>query len=412
MDEIIFQEEEISISLTPELFFNLFANIYKEDKDVAKVKQFAFIFITLFVSIGFFGNLISMLTFLNKKLLMNKFNWYLLIVSVFKQVFCLTLFIDFVFSKIDVKEIFLHDFNKITNKIIDFSIHTSDSCIAFLTIFISLDRIGLLKNRSKINEFITRVQIKFLITTSLSGVILLKALNLFVCDLDIQNTKHALYCTIVSPFVFNLFPYIVILILNIISLFLKFCFYKNQKIVTNNLAKKSLLTILELQEIRRKSKVELEEIVPIKQKSLPKQYSSNRKFSIQTHSTNEEILKLKDLKKMSLIQISSQCSRTLDKYNYEGKILHFLIIIISTIWSILTRILYFSLNSYFILFQLNFLKLETAVMLQIVSSVFYNLNHSLNVFVYFSFYENFRAILIDNFLSKLFCKKSSQIDLI
>jgi hypothetical protein len=52
-----------------------------------------------------------------------------------------------------------------------------------------------------------------------------------------------------------------------------------------------------LQEIRRKSKVELEEIVPIKPKSLPKQYSSNRKFSIQTHSTNEEILKLKDLKK-------------------------------------------------------------------------------------------------------------------
>lgn len=202
------------------------------------------------------------------------------------------------------------------------------------------------------------------------------------------------------------------MILNIISLFLKFCFYKNQKIVTNNLAKKSLLTILELQEIRRKSKVELEEIVPIKPKSLPKQYSSNRKFSIQTHSTNEEILKLKDLKKMSLIQISSQCSRTLDKYNYEGKILHFLIIIISTVWSILTRILYFSLNSYFILFQLNFLKLETAVMLQIVSSVFYNLNHSLNFFVYFSFYENFRAILIDNFLSKLRCKKSSQIDLI
>ena len=411
MDELILQKDQLSISLTPKLFFDLFAKIYEDDKDVAKVKQFAFIFITLFVLIGILANIISMLTYINSKLLMNKFNWYLLVISVFKQLFCLTIFIDYIFSKLYSKEIFLHDLNKITNKIIDFTIHSSDSAIAFLTIFIALDRCFLIKSQQKINEFVTRLQVKFLIVTSLTGVFLLKAVNLFICEFEIQNTNHALYCTIVSPFTFNVFPYIVILILNILSIFLKLYFYKKQKLVTNNLAKKSLIVILELQEMKRQSKVEFDEIVPAKAKCLQKQCSSNRRVSIQPNTANEEILQLKDLKKMSLIKLSSQCSRTLNKNNYEGKKLHILIIIISNIWSVLTRIFYFSLNSYFVLFQLTFFNLETTVMLQIVSSVFYNSNHSLNFFVYFSFYENFRAVLI-NFLSKLWCKKSSPIDLV
>ena len=52
----------------------------------------------------------------------------------FKLIFSLTLFIDYIFSKIYKDQKFLHDINETASKIIDFIVHTSDSCIAVLTV--------------------------------------------------------------------------------------------------------------------------------------------------------------------------------------------------------------------------------------------------------------------------------------
>ena len=120
--------------MTPQSFLNLYTKIYNFDKDIATIKAIAFILNICLLSIGILDNMISIFVLLQKKLRQHKFNWYLLVVGIFKQFFCITLFVDYLFSKFYKDPIFLHDFSEISSQIIDFTVHTSDSCIAVLTV--------------------------------------------------------------------------------------------------------------------------------------------------------------------------------------------------------------------------------------------------------------------------------------
>jgi hypothetical protein len=158
----------LSIFMTPESFFEIYKSIYQKDSDIATVKNIAFICSIFFMAFGIIGNIISIFVFLQKKLLEHKFNWYLLILAIFKLIFCVTLFVDYLFSKIFKEEIFLHDLHETTKQLFDFLIHSSDSCIASLTIILSLDRYHDIKYPMKIKEFITQLHAKKLIIISLT----------------------------------------------------------------------------------------------------------------------------------------------------------------------------------------------------------------------------------------------------
>ena len=139
--------------MTPQHFLNLYEKIYKHDKDIGKFKEVALVLSIIFMLIGIVDNSISIYAFLQKKLLENSFNWYLLIVTIFKLIFCTTLFTDYIFNKVYYEPIFLHDLNRYATVIIDYIIHTSDSCIALLTVFLSLDRLYAIRHPLKWRRF-------------------------------------------------------------------------------------------------------------------------------------------------------------------------------------------------------------------------------------------------------------------
>ena len=129
-------KSHISISLTPEAFMKVYASVYNSDKDIAVARETALIFSLIFMVIGMIGNLINIFTLLQKKLREHKFNLYLLAMSILKLIFCSTLFFDYIFSQFYSKSEFFHNFHRISYIIIDFLIHTSDSCISLLTLFL------------------------------------------------------------------------------------------------------------------------------------------------------------------------------------------------------------------------------------------------------------------------------------
>jgi hypothetical protein len=204
----------LSIFMTPESFFEIYKSIYQKDSDIATVKNIAFICSIFLMAFGIIGNIISIFVFLQKKLLEHNFNWYLLILAIFKLIFCVTLFVDYLFSKIFKEEIFLHDLHETTKQLFDFLIHSSDSCIASLTIILSLDRYHDIKYPMKIKEFITQLHAKKLIIISLTLIILFKTFSSVVCAINIKYDTQVLYCTVINPFIFNITPFSVNMIIN------------------------------------------------------------------------------------------------------------------------------------------------------------------------------------------------------
>ena len=87
---------------------------------------------------------------------------------------------------------------------------------------------------------------------------------------------------------------------------------------------------------------------------------------------------------------------------------HFSILIVSNIWYLLTSIPYFILNTFFILLKLKFypniFDIKTVIIVQIVSSILFNSNHCLNFFIYFSFYDEFRHLVLKRFSKYRFNK--------
>jgi hypothetical protein len=330
-----------SFSITPESFIVFYTKIYHFDEDIVKTREIALILNIIILSMGFLDNLMCIYVFLQKKLLRHKFNWYLSIVAMFKLIFSLTLFIDHIFSKIDKDQKFLHDINETASKIIDFIVHTSDSYIAVLTVFLSLDRLVAIKNPLFIKKFITNLHTKFLISISLFMLLCLKIMSIIFCEFKAENNARILFCTVISPNFFNTLPLIVILVVNILLVIEIIKYYRN----------------------KRRSKIK-------------------DKISILARDNNNISQSAKFLKKFSASQIN------------HTKRSHFIVIIVSDVWSILTAIPYYTLSSFFVLFQIKITNLKSIIIFQIVSSILFNTNHSIDFFIYFSFYGDFREAIL------------------
>jgi hypothetical protein len=300
---------------------------------------------------GVIMNTISISAFAHKELRKRKFNWYLLVLTIVELIFCLIVLTDYMFSVFG-ERIFLHAFNKITNILIDFTIHTSDSYITALTLLLTLDRLYAIKRPMQIKMFITNLHAKKMMTISLLIVFLLKASSHVFCSLKIGGHLYVIYCSIGSPLVFNLIPLFIILVLNIWLVENIICYIrknKRQSIISTQIARKSFTEIL-TEDGRRRGRVSI-------------------------------IIHLQSFRKISKTQKS-----------------HYVLILVHSIYSIIAATPYYSLNPYISLHEFNFLSkinfnIKNVIQAQIVASILFNSNHCFNFFIYFCFYSDFRVIL-------------------
>ena len=332
-------------------------SIFHLDKVIFTVENVTSNLNMVLLMIGIITSLLSIYAFLQKELQRRKFNWYLLVLTTFELIFCSTLFIDYLFSKVWIEKIFLHDFNKYTNFIIDFTIHTTDSYMRILTLFLSIDRLyAIYIDPIKVKDFITNVHAKSLISVSFIIIFSLKALSYTLYELRIACKTHAIFCTLVFPFIFNIIPIFVIGILNSILVVKLVKYYKGKsKLAIERLAKKSITVMLETRQTRR------------------------------------------------LTRSSEQMRRFNSKEIGKTQKSHYFVILTTTIWSILTSIPYYTFNTYFTLIDIKMFSdssVKNLNIIQIVSSILFNLNHCFNFFIYVTFYNDFR-----NCILKLFCKK-------
>ena len=350
---------EMSVLITPEEFLNIYHIIYNFDENIARFKELSLILSVVFMIVGILNNTTCIYVVWQGKLLEKKFNWYFLIKSVFRLIFCVTLFSDYIFSKMYYRKIFLHDLNKYAELIIDFIIHTSDSCVSLLTFFLTLDRLYAIKYPLKIKDFFTTLHPKYLISISLVVFIIFVLLNFVLCEHKLGSQFQNSYCSIVSPTILNSLPLLAILVLNILLIIEKVKKYFHHK----TSLRYSLKSLIELQNFKEEN-------------SSVRLYSH---FFIETKQENYKI----------------------DKSHY--------FVIIVNIWSFITSTPYYILNSYHSLYHLNLFSIETLVKIQIISSLLFNSNYCIHFFLYFSFYVEFREFLIGPIKRQLIRKKSTSI---
>ena len=342
--------------MTPEEFLDLYSDVYLFDDEIIKVREISFFLTTIFMLLGIMGNIINITVLLQNKLRKQKFNWYLLVISVFKLMFCLVVFSDYLFSKIYKEPIFLHQLDAIANKIIDFILHTSDSCVSVISVLILIDRLYAIKKPICLKQFITYSHAKSLMIISLAILLFLTIISFTICELNISHKAHVIYCAIVSPQIFSTIPALIILILNTLLIIEVIKYNNRQTSDTSDLGSNQTIQL---------------------------DLIDSRKSSISTS--------VKLLRKFS--------TKIIDKIKKS----EYFVVMITDIWSVLTSIPYYILNSYFILFHLNFISIEKLIKIQIISSILFNSNHSINFFIYLCFYDDFREVFFSFFSS--FCVK-------
>ena len=363
--------------MTPQDFLDLYEDIYKNDEDIGTIKDVSIVLSIIFMLVGIIDNSISIYAFLQKKLLENSFNWYLLTVTIFKLIFCTTVFTDYLFNKVYYEHIFLHDLNQYATIIIDFIIHTSDSCIALLTVFLSLDRLYSLRHPLKFKEYFTNLHAKALISISLFVFILFLTFNTALCEYKSFSNYRVAYCTVAAPAFINTVPLVTILILNVLLVRETIKKYYHSSL-ENNSVRKSMTPLVIIEYSRKKSSISLDEHIGFRRRAYPT-----------NHTVEADINQILDNRKQ-------KC--------------YYIVIIILDIYTFLTSTPYYIFNSFYSLFHLNWLSIERIIKIQIVSSALFNSNYCINFFVYLSFYNDFRDIIICFFTRFMFLKRRSSIN--
>ncbi len=321
--------------------------------------------------IAIIGNIISINVFLKKNILKKRFNWYLLVSTILEIIFCTINMADYMFAII--QDQFLHDYNEISRIIIDFSVHTSDSCIGILTLFLSLDRLYAIKHPLDIKEYFTNLHAKLTIGLSLLILIILNILSYSLCEMNIFTDVHIVYCALVSPLIFNTIPLIIIFCINLILVYEIVIYYKKKQSNTR----------------------------------------INRNNNNNENSVDIELTDLNKSKTFVKIRGSLNDQKKLSKFQKS----HFLVLLFTAICSILISILYYTLKSFSLSSDLKFFEghfdYSTVRITQIISSIFFNFNHCINFFIYLVFHREFREEIL-RVIKKLsfkniLSKKSSNI---
>ena len=299
--------------------------------------------------LGIVNNAICIGVFSQKKLLQRKFNIYLLVLTIFEMIFCTVLFADYIYSKFNTHGIFLHNLNKYMRILISFLVEASDSYIGILTAILSLDRLYAIKYPLEINDFVTHRHVRSLIAVPLIALIILKTSSFILCEHHLNNDFQIIYCSIVSPLLFNALPFISVLFLNSILVKEIISYYRNQEGLKKNLTEGDIS------------------------------------------------LELLDMKSSSFL-VRKFCK----KEETHSKKSHYVVILLTNIWSILTIIPFYYFISCFTLININSFSTcfdsKTVIIGQMVASIFFNSNHCINFFIYLCFYDDFRYSLRDFFI--------------
>jgi hypothetical protein len=300
--------------------------------------------------IGVIGNILCIYGFSKIKMRIKKFNWYLLILSIFELLFCLILSIDYLFRVFNKLPKFLHDLNIYTNIIFDFLIHITDSFVILIKLILTIDRLYAIKNPIKIKEFVTNLHSRKLIVISIICLVFLEMPRVIVCHQEWENSYFNIYCTFIDPLIFNIIPILIILVLNTYLIFEIIFYYRS---VSN----KDAISCLVIKKTNFR----------------PRQNYFQRKRRLNLMRPSSTI----KIKKISRTQKS-----------------HYIVILFVALWAVLTSIPYHSINTYLLLFDFQSFESPTNVIkigiTQILLSIFFNSNHCFNFFIYLFFHYDFR----------------------
>jgi hypothetical protein len=376
----------------------------------------------LLVAIGIIDNIISISVLVNKKLRERKFNLYLLVLAIIELIYCLTVFIDYTFRKLFNQPIFLSEYSNTSRIIIDYIIHTSDSCTVLMVLFLTIDRLYAIKNPMKIKQFITNLHAKKLISISLVVLIFIKTSSFAFCELNVNHNAYLIYCAIASPLIFNILPLIIVLVLNVVLI----------KEVTANFKKKTCIAmhLSQFSSSKYESKSRLNQsrehygsiLSTVTIKTGQNKFRSNevdtnnirllfrsKKFYHNNETTFEDIEDVSNKTNVHSLESIGTFNR---KRICQTQKSHYIIILTTSMWSMLTSLFYYTNTTFYLILQVKFNKnfeiLKKLTMIQLFSSVLFNSNHFINFFIYIIFYADFRAIL-KNYLLKVFCKSKSPL---
>ena len=335
--------------------------------------------ISLFL-IGIITNAFCFYVFLQKKMKIAKFNWYLLVLAIVELFFCFILFIDYSFQLFNEKKLLLHQFNKVLNLIFDYFVHSLDSYSALITLILSIDRLYAIRNPLEIKFFVTNLHAKLLIFTSLLSILILRIPSVVLCNFEEVSRFHegVSICSVVTPIVFNFLPTILILIIN------------------------SLL----IREIIKSYKNKLEEKIDVL-------YGTQSK-----KSTLELIVFYKNSAHNSFVSVNRFNVKPISKTQKS----HYFVIVLTSCWLVFSTFFYYTFHAYsLVTFSKHdstnegmSVKIQQLNKMQNISSMLFNSNHCINFFFYFLFYSMFRDSIYDIFpkILRLKKKQTSELNLV
>ena len=315
----------------------------------------------IILTIGVPGNVCCIYVYLQKSMRKRKYNWYLLVLAIFELLFSLILSVDYLYKMLTEDSIFLHDLNVYTNMLIDYLIHLIDSYVTILTLILSIDRLNAINNIAVQKNYVTHQHAKFSVFITFSAILLLKIPILLLCYENTDRYLNIVSCTILSPLFFNLIPTISILVINSILVFRLIKFYRKLY--------KGRISILaswkeSIRESRRQSELDLQ---------------------ICRRNSNENI-------EVNVYRLAQEPLCRTQKAQ-------FVVIFVTAMWSVIITLLYYPLSMFHL--YLNRINISTRVKdftkIQIISSMFFNLNHCIHFFIYFCFNFEFRKCLFKVF---------------
>ena len=380
-------------------------NSLHDEIEIKKIGEIVLYFNIILTAVGTAGNIISIHVFLHKTLRKRKFNLYLSALTVFELIFCLTLFIDNIFVKIHKRKIFLHELNKISLIVIDFLTQTTVTCSSLLNLLLSLDRVYAVKHPMKIKEFITNLHAKKLIITSLVLLITLKSISFSLCEIYSDRKGFIVYCSLVSPFLFGGIPLIIIAILNSL-LAISICNYnlstnRSESVPGKYTRRQSSVNSVMGSLSNKNDQKGFRNSIPLRRNTL----DVHNDFSVENKSNSNNKLNSIDINDARSSSSTRRNTITSDyvlrKFsnaeNRKKQKSHYIVILFFSLWSIISSIPYYILMSFLCLFQLNFISMNfnihAVVKFKIIFSIFFNLNHCSNFFIYLIFHTEFRMIL-------------------
>ena len=297
---------------------------YNVDFEEVQLKEIAIKIKFILTLIGIAGNILHIYAFLQKKSRCLKINCYLMYLAISQFIFCFTLFFDYLFCFMRQQK-FLHDYNIYANVLIDFIIHACDWNLTAITLFLSIDRLYAIKNPIKLKRFFTQKHIKAIMIGSILISIVGRIPFLISCVREVNTL--VLICSTV-PFLIN----ICFLVVNFI---LAVALVKEMAIYYRSISKEATASLLVV-------------------------LNNN---SLKSHKTSEY-----DGPKMANSSVFNAKQMT------SSQKLHYTAIIISSLWSVVASITYYTLLNYWTYFNNDLFSkhfnLKTTIIMQIISSIF------------------------------------------